>query len=415
MDDEQDMMEREFQCAICMNSGESAIRAALQKAFPSLQWNEGDSSWDKVRVWGTNEEGMIALIRVYRYEEPGPFKLTIRLRIPVRIDADEAYRDLREQILQALGAELWKPLEPHAVVLVKPNGQFPADYEFESDLDMEGIKYKLDNSRFWYWEEFYANGSSGDTCLEANVWLRAFDPADGAHWSGQKQQPRQKVRILEESGSFKIEVGRWDDDPMWTTTCDQMHETVQTTILPAIGAFDVRPAATGVRPPLSIPEIIRIFKTGPSRHKRIWAAGALKKAGVNAKAAIPALIDGLREEDFRVRSSAADALGGLGLTAAEAIPALVDSLRDANSLVRYHAAQALGSLGPAALQAVPALIEALHDEDSFVCSGVADAIGKIGPTAIEAVPTLQEALLSNDYFLQQRAKIAIESILQRKT
>jgi len=240
MAEQRDTMERAFQCAICMNSSESVIRARLEETFPSLQWNEGDSSWDKVRVWGTSEEGLVAWIRVYRYEEPGPFQLTVQLRASSCSNVEEAYHDLREQILQALGAELWKPLEPQAVVLVKPNGQFPAAYEFESNLSMEGIKYKLQNAKFWSWEDFYANGSSGAICLQATVWLRALDPYAMAR--GPKQSPRQTVRLLAEAGSFKIEVGRWEDDPASTTTCDQVHEIVQTTILPAVGAFNVRPA-----------------------------------------------------------------------------------------------------------------------------------------------------------------------------
>src|SRR5262245_10071499 len=67
--------EQTFECRICLPSDDdSAIRFALQKAFPSMHWEEGDCVWDKVHVWG---QGPDATIRVYRYESPGPFDLTI--------------------------------------------------------------------------------------------------------------------------------------------------------------------------------------------------------------------------------------------------------------------------------------------------------------------------------------------------
>src|ERR1700683_4993515 len=44
---------RAFRCRICIpREDESAIRTGLQKALPALRWSEGDSSWDKIRVWG---------------------------------------------------------------------------------------------------------------------------------------------------------------------------------------------------------------------------------------------------------------------------------------------------------------------------------------------------------------------------
>jgi hypothetical protein len=41
-----------------------------------------------------------------------------------------------------------------------------------------------------------------------------------------------------------MEVGHWQEEPHRTPTCDQAHETVQTTILPALGARNVR--ASGI-------------------------------------------------------------------------------------------------------------------------------------------------------------------------
>jgi hypothetical protein len=88
----------EFRCQILMDwDSESDILAGLKEAFPDLQWQEGDSSWDKVRVWGESGD---AHIRVYRYESPGPFDLTIR--IPGA--DDDQFVAMRDKVLATLGA-----------------------------------------------------------------------------------------------------------------------------------------------------------------------------------------------------------------------------------------------------------------------------------------------------------------------
>jgi hypothetical protein len=96
--------ENKFLCLIDLYSpSESGIRMALERTLPSLRWEEGDSSWDKIRVWGT---GPGIMIRVYRYEEPGPFDLTITIKGPQNEETRETYLALRDKVLQALGGRL---------------------------------------------------------------------------------------------------------------------------------------------------------------------------------------------------------------------------------------------------------------------------------------------------------------------
>ena len=121
------------------------------------------------------------------------------------------------------------------------------------------------------------------------------------------------------------------------------------------------------------------------------AAQALGKIGPNAKAAVPALLEGLYDEDKDpiVGSCAAEALGKIG---PHAVPALVEALNNEHEDVRRHAARALGEIGPDAKAAVPVLLEVLNDEDEDVCECAAEALGKIGPDAKAAVPILTEVL-----------------------
>jgi hypothetical protein len=212
---EAEVKKQTIECRICLaTSSESRIRRALEKALPSMQWEEGDSSWDKIRVWG---EGPDATIGVYRYEGPGPFNLRITLNAPKGADAEKAYLAMRDRVLLALNGRVWKPLEPQPVSLIKLQGRFPAAYEFECNLDIWAIKRTLDDADFWSWE------------------TRQEEPL-GLYLDGGV------ARIVGDKPSYRIEVGNWQDEPDRIPSCDQVHETVQNSILPAIGARNVRGA-----------------------------------------------------------------------------------------------------------------------------------------------------------------------------
>lgn len=73
-----------------------------------------------------------------------------------------------------------------------------------------------------------------------------------------------------------------------------------------------------------------------------------------------------------------------------AIPYLVEALKDENVVIRERAARTLAALGPYAKAAVPVLIEALKDD--AVAWLAIDALGEIGPGAQAAVPELVSLL-----------------------
>jgi hypothetical protein len=232
------MPAQEFKCRICLaESDESPIRHALEKALPSMQWHGGDSSWDKVRVWG---EGPDANIRIYRYEGPGPFELTITLKTLEGTDARQAYVALRQEVVLALHGQVWIPLEPQPVSLIRTADGFPGAYEFESDLDLMSIKITLDAATFshpalsaaWHWEWGWPQEAPLAKHLEGRVPFR----------TGGKVKWNRNARIVGDKPSYRIEVGHWDDEADCVPTCGQIHETIQNTILPAIGARNVRAA-----------------------------------------------------------------------------------------------------------------------------------------------------------------------------
>jgi HEAT repeat protein len=107
--------------------------------------------------------------------------------------------------------------------------------------------------------------------------------------------------------------------------------------------------------------------------------------GPAAKAAVPALVALLKENNKGTRHTAARALAAIGPRAVDVLP-LTKALKDDDEEVRREAARALGAIGPEASASVPPLMEAL--KDPRIRSSVAQALGEIGPESKEAVPAL---------------------------
>lgn len=172
---------------------------------------------------------------------------------------------------------------------------------------------------------------------------------------------------------------------------------------------------------------------------RYWAAvaKALGEIDPDAKAAVPALIGGVKWGSGRVQCRfAPEALGRIGPDAKAAVPALIEEAENKNNDFRNRDAWALGEIGPDAKAAVPALIRMLKDKTLENRSpgaahllgpeltkllkeeyyrerwSAAEALGKIGDKA--AVPALTKATLDKDEEVRKRAKEAIENIQECK-
>jgi len=129
---------------------------------------------------------------------------------------------------------------------------------------------------------------------------------------------------------------------------------------------------------------------------REQAAAALGKQ--REVAAIPALLQALKDPEERVRARATGALAGIGLPA---VGPLIGALRD--PAARRPAIQGLVEVGE---EAVDSLVAALADPSPEVRGGVADALGEIGAEA--AIPALVAALQAPEASVQWRAAWALE-------
>ena len=139
------------------------------------------------------------------------------------------------------------------------------------------------------------------------------------------------------------------------------------------------------------PEATVKLLTGLLEHKeaglRVWSALGLGRMGADAKAAIPALIEMLADEQSVLppASCAFSAHPGHAASTAlvnigkDSIPALVQSLDARDPRVRVRAADALLFFGPKAKAATNGLIRLLQDEDADVRCRAAAALYWIAP------------------------------------
>ncbi|HLO48018.1 MAG TPA: HEAT repeat domain-containing protein [Kamptonema sp.] len=140
-------------------------------------------------------------------------------------------------------------------------------------------------------------------------------------------------------------------------------------------------------------------------------ATILKQIGVQAKAAIPQLIQALKDNDpdGEVQWYALIAIGEIGAPAQEAIPVLVEKLKDPKPGIRAWALYALGRMGDLAQEAESTIVEILHQEafsDVFI-AGI-EALDSIGADTDEMVVTDKETNITipvREWVLLTREKV----------
>jgi len=139
----------------------------------------------------------------------------------------------------------------------------------------------------------------------------------------------------------------------------------------------------------SVADLERILDRG-TPDRRAAAARALGELGPAAGAAVPFLVESLRDEDPAVVDAVRRALPVLGPAPKSSLVRLRCALKDHAAAVRTGAAEVLAGLGPDALDAVPELIDALGDPDCGVRLASVYALVRVGA---RAVPPLLEALV----------------------
>jgi HEAT repeat protein len=145
-------------------------------------------------------------------------------------------------------------------------------------------------------------------------------------------------------------------------------------------------------------------RPGEEGPQRILRGDTLKRIAQLGEAAIPALVDALGSDKWRMRQGAVLSLRQIG---GAAVPALIEILRQQQGARdeegRYLAAlETLGQIGASAKDAVPLLIEAVETKSALVGAAAMRALAGIGKEAQAATPLLIEQL--NYYREERKAK-----------
>jgi HEAT repeat protein len=125
---------------------------------------------------------------------------------------------------------------------------------------------------------------------------------------------------------------------------------------------------------------------------------------------LSAWIEMLEDSNPRTRFSAVNAVGKIGPEAREAIPALIETIRQTRNhdkrilLACNYALLAMGK------EIVPSMISLLKDDDWEMRRGAAWILGKVGPEAKDAVPALTEALNDSNPAVRTKAAEALKKI-----
>ena len=156
--------------------------------------------------------------------------------------------------------------------------------------------------------------------------------------------------------------------------------------------------------------LVQALSSSDEWRQRQQAAEASSRMGIEAKAAIPSLIDRLKDEQWHVRKAATIALTSMGTEAKPAVHPLIAALDDEEWHVRKPAAQALAVIGPASWPAVPSLIKALSDEEWHVRKPAAEALAAIGPASKPAISHLIYTLNDEEWQVRKPAALALGAI-----
>ena len=142
---------------------------------------------------------------------------------------------------------------------------------------------------------------------------------------------------------------------------------------------------------------------------RLEAIDALGKLKGDAKSAIPNLCGLLNEPlAMQIKWRALRTLSNIGVAA---VPTLLQSLRNSDEQVRALAAKELSDFGDVIPSVVPALIDCLEDADIGVRVSAIESLAKIGSSAEVARPSLEQLLRDPCDIVREKTKLALAAML----
>jgi len=292
------------------------MRSLLEEALPQWLWVEKSPTL-QIFVRGEGPECMITLSQESDPEgdeDPGPWELSVHLRSDVRDDKSaDMIGGIRDRVSAVVGG-FWIPTRIEPCSFVKVNNSFPSAYDFESEYGVDEMNERLTALRLWRWKTASENQSAlairgiaalrmaGDEFASFTVVILSLLPIH----------------------HFRLIAG---------SAVDYVHTRIQDTILPALGARNLRPT------PLET--LVEMLASESYRDQRCAVLDAIRIYGGEARMAVLGVIKALHDYERNVRAFAARALGSIGPAAKEAIPALGELATSEDSYIANYAKKAL--------------------------------------------------------------------------
>ena len=152
----------------------------------------------------------------------------------------------------------------------------------------------------------------------------------------------------------------------------------------------------------AVPVLLDELKRG-GKTARWFALDGLSHLNKSAKAAVPAVVEALKDEDVSVRLAALNALSSID-PEATGLSAVAAAVTDEAVDVRQRTINLLAQWGPKARAATPQLqAAAIKDELPFCRQQALEALWAIKPGAKTLVPTVAEAVKDPDKDVRQAA------------
>jgi HEAT repeat protein len=143
----------------------------------------------------------------------------------------------------------------------------------------------------------------------------------------------------------------------------------------------------------------------------ILSIGCSKKKEVTYEGKpLSAWIEMLKESDPRAKYAAILAIAEIGPEAKEAIPALIETIRETRNRDKRMLFACNNALLGMGKEIVPHMVSLLNDDEWEMRRGGAYMLGKVGPDAEDAVPALTEALNDPNDAVRMKAEEALKKI-----
>jgi HEAT repeat protein len=167
----------------------------------------------------------------------------------------------------------------------------------------------------------------------------------------------------------------------------------------------------------AVPELLELLKAPLHSNVRYEIILTLFRIEPSNSAVLPALRTIIQAPDWVVhRERAAAALGELGPTAIAALPQLLDILKNErnSATTRAAAARAVAAIAPQSTQVLDLLVRELSDYDAGIRAACADGLGRIRPTSPQILQRLELNLDDDNKEVLSATQRAIEAIKKRR-